>query len=148
MKTMRGFSGIVILGILTFIGVAVWWLESRFGADVALMTLGGTLGIICFAFGAILTYGLARAMLRGASEFNRDIASTDRYRQMTMREYARGEREAFNARTKLEVLDAKLAQQRAGLLLDLERRRMEEVKRLPQWNVEDEDTSQSYREWE
>lgn len=144
-----GFGGFVIVAVLAFIVAAVWWLESRFGANVAMMVLGGTLGIICFAAGGLLVAAVQKATLNAATDFNHDIAGTERYRQMTGREYARSEREAFSARAKLEVIDAKridqLAQQRAGLLVDLERKRMEEAKQLPHWGVDDEDDGEFQR---
>lgn len=149
---MRGFGGFVLIYALAFVGLAVWWLESRFGANTAMMVLGGTLGIVCFAAGGLLVAAVQKATLGAASDFNHDLANTERYRQMSQREGFRGEREAFNARAKLDLLDAKridqLAQQRAGLLVDLERRRIEEAKRLPMWSVDDDDEPGSLSEWE
>lgn len=67
------------------------------------------------------------------------------------REYARGEVAALTGRTKLEVLDAKridqLAQQRAALLMDLERQKFEQQRQIPQWAVEDEGEDADYQEW-
>jgi hypothetical protein len=143
---------IVIVAALVFIVIAVSWLQTQFGANTALMVLGGTLGIICFSGGALLAYGISRATLNAASDFNHDLAGTERYRQMTGREHARGEREAFNARAKLDVIEAKrvdrIAQQRAGLLVDLERQRWEgQQKQIPQWATDD-DNGGTFQEWE
>jgi hypothetical protein len=146
-ESRRGFGGLVVVCVLVFIGLAVWWLESRFGANVALMVLGGALGVICFTAGALLISANTKAVLGNAAQFNHDLANTERYRQMSGREYARGEREAFSARAKLDLLDAKridaIAQQRAGLLVDVERQKMEQ--RQPRWEVDD---TGAFSEWE
>lgn len=142
---------IIIPAVLLFIVISVGWLQSEFGADMALLVIAGTLGIICFTGGALLAYGISRATLNAASDFNHDLANTERYRQMTGREHARGEREAFNARAKLDVIEAKrvdrIAQQRAGLLVDLERQRWEgQQKQIPQWAADDD--KGGFQEWE
>lgn len=144
----------ITIAILAFVCVAAWWLESRFDATVAIMVLGGALGVICVVVGYFLSMANTKYTLNSASQFNHDLAQSERYRQMTGREYARGEREAFAARAKLEIIEAKrvdqIAQQRAGLLVDLERQRWDENQRQKQkaamWD--DDEPAGSMSEWE
>lgn len=141
----------VTIAVLVFICVAAWWLESRFGASVAIMVLGGALGVVCIIIGYLLSMANQKFTLHNAAMFNRDNATVERYRAATDKEIARGEREAFAARAKLDVIDAqrvnRLAQQQAKLLVDLERQRIEETKRPTQWAVDDDDDSR-FSEWE
>lgn len=141
----------VTIAVLLFVCVAAWWLESRFGANVAMMVLGGALGVICIIVGYMLSMANQKFTLHNAAQFNRDNATVERYRAATDKEIARGEREAFTARAKLDVIDARrvdrLADQKAKLLVDFERRRNEEARR-PQWSVDDEEEDGRFREWE
>ncbi len=114
------------LGIpLGFIVLVSWWAEDRFGSGVVLMIWGGTLGLIAFTAGAFLAARISRNTLESVADFMDANAQTEKGRALLFREHARGEREAFSARAKLEVIDARrvdlLAQQRAGLLMDQSR---------------------------
>lgn len=141
----RSGGGFVIVAILIFVGVAVWWLESRFGADVAIMVIGGLFGVICFAAGGLLIHASNRSALETAARFNESLAITEKHRQMTMREHARGDAAWDKAHAQLAVMDAKridqIAQQRAGLLVDLERQQQ----KRPQWDAADDG---EYQTWE
>ena len=132
-RRRSAWPAVFIMSIpFVFIGLAVWWLESRFGASVALMILGGLAGAACIVLGVVLSSTITKTTLANAAQFNSDLASVERARTSTaraelgvVREHARGEREAFNHRAKLEQLEARridqLAQQRAKLLVDTER---------------------------
>ena len=114
------------LGIpLGFIILATWWMEDRFGSGVAVMVWGGTLGLVAFGLGALLSARISKATLESVADFMDANAQTEKGRALLFREHARGEREAFSARAKLEVIDARrvdqLAQQRAALLTDQNR---------------------------
>jgi hypothetical protein len=132
-----------------FIGLTVWWLESRFGAGVALMILGGLAGAACIVLGVVLSGAITKSTLQNAAQFNSDLASVERARTATqraelgvVREHARGEREAFNHRAKLEQLEARridqLAQQRAKLLVDAERQAQQQQQARTWQTYEDE----------
>jgi len=113
----------VALGIpLGFVVMATWWLEDRFGSAVAIMMWGGVAALAAFSGGAILSHRIGRATLESVADFMESNAQTEKNRAQLYREYARGEREAFSARAKVEVIDARrvdqLAQQRAALLSD------------------------------
>ena len=114
------------LGIpLGFIVLVSWWAEDRFGSGVVLMIWGGTLGLIAFTAGAFLAARISKATLESVADFMDANAQTEKGRALLFREHARGEREAFSARAKMEVIDARrvdqLAQQRAALLMDQNR---------------------------
>ena len=110
---------------LGFVVLATWWMEDRFGSGVAVMVWGGTLGLVAFTAGAFLAARISRNTLESVADFMDANAQTEKGRALLFREHARGEREAFSARAKLEVIDARrvdqLAQQRAGLLMDQNR---------------------------
>ena len=105
-----------------FILLVSWWMEDRFGADVVLMVWGGAVGVIAFTAGAFLAARVSKNTLENVADFMDANAQTEKGRALLFREHARGEREAFSARAKLEVIDARrvdqLAQQRAALLTD------------------------------
>jgi len=132
-RRRSGAAFALIVGMpLAFIALAVWWLETRFGAGVAIMIVGGLAGVICVIIGMMLAMANTRSTLAAATQFNADLASVERTRAQTQRaelgiyrEYARGEREAFGHRAKLETFDRRevhrLARQQAKALIDAER---------------------------
>src|SRR4051812_1824492 len=115
----------MVLAALVFLGIGVWWMESRFGAIFAMAVVGSLLGAVLVIAGNLLGLANSRSTLEAAARFNESLALTEQHRQMTHREYAKGEAAAQKADAQLRVLDAKrvdqLAQQRAKLLVDLER---------------------------
>lgn len=133
---------VTFLGTLIFIGVAVWWLESRFNALVPVIILGALTGVICVGIGMVMTHRTQAVTLENLAKMNQSDAMTDRYRQSTFREIARGESAQVRANATLRVLDAKrvdqIAQQRAGLLVDLERQQWEQRQRADAWGSEDD----------
>lgn len=127
----NNFVGILVglaaaIGVpMLFIVLATWWLEDRFGSDVAIMVWGGTIGLIAFSLGAFLSHRIGKSTLTSVADFMEANAQTEKGRALLYREYARGEREAFSQRAKVEVLDARrvdrLATQRAALLAQTDR---------------------------
>jgi hypothetical protein len=132
-----------------FAVLVTWWLESRFGSLVAVAAWGCLVGMIVFAGGALFAHRLSARTLENAVGFVDGLMQAQRNQMLVMREDARGEREAFNARVRLDVIDARrvdrLAQQRAGLLLEVERERIQREQAAPVWA---EDDSAEYREVE
>lgn len=120
-----GGRGLVVVAVLIFVGVAMWWLESRFNATVAIMVIGSLVGAALVIIGFVLNMASTKYTLNSAAEFNRGLAETEKYRQLTQREVARGDSHWHKANAQISVLDAKridsLAQQRAGLLVDQQR---------------------------
>lgn len=144
-RSQRNWPGmIIILAILTFIGLAIWWMESRFGATFAMAVAGSLVGAGIISFGVMLNQKNTQVTLTSAASFNRDLAMTEKSRQGTYRVGAQLERDAFNQRARLEVIDAKridqIAQQRAQLLrLPVEPGRQPDA--IPAWLLDDEEAS-------
>ena len=118
---------IITLAVLFFAGLAMWWMESRFGSTFAMAIVGSMVGALLVISGLLVGLANTRSTLENAADFNRSLAVTERARQGTYKEGARLERDAFNARARLEMVDTRrvdqLAQQRAKLLIDLDRER-------------------------
>ena len=140
---------------LAFVGVAVWWLESRFGSGVALMVLGGLVGVICVIVGIILALAVQRNTLTAAGQFNANLAAVEQQRAQTERarlgvdkERARAERSLTEARARIEVMDARrvdqIAQQRAQALLQDQRRQQANA---PTWHAQGEDLDPNDPAW-
>ena len=120
-RQTRNWPGmIIVLAVLGFIILAMWWMSENFGPIFAMAVAGSLVGAGIISFGVMLNQKNTQTTLMSASSFNRDIAMTERARQSTYRVGAQLERDAFNQRARLEVIDAKrvdqLAQQRARLL--------------------------------
>lgn len=144
---------VITVSVVLFTMIGVWWIESRFGSTTAILVIGGLFGVICLVVGYLLNMASTKHVLAAATDFNRDLAESERYRQATQRELVRGEREAFSARAKLDVIDMKrvdqIAQQRMSLLMDLERQKMQPaVASAPTWMVDDDDDGSSFQSWE
>lgn len=140
-RSSGGMAGIVVIAVLIFIGVAMWWLESRFGATAALMVIGSLVGATLVIIGFVLHMASTRNTLGSAVDFNRALAETERARQLTQREVAKGDNHWHKANAQLSVLDAKridqLAQQRAGLLVDQQRQQQHPQAAAWDWEAED-----------
>ncbi len=148
-RPQRNWPGmIIILAILTFIGLAIWWMESRFGATFAMAVAGSLVGAGIISFGVMLNQKNTQVTLASASSFNRDLAMTEKARQGAYRVGAQLERDAFNQRARLEVIDARridqIAQQRAQLLLRDQQQPQQQPAQAPPpaWLFDDEDASQ------
>lgn len=151
------FALMVAVPVL-FVVAGVWWLESRFGAGVALMVIGGLLGVICFIVGYVLSMANSRHALQTAAQFNADLATVERARMQShraelgiYREYARGEREAFAHRAKLDAVDRKevqrLARQQAHILVDAQRQQPANTWAAVQEDETETDGDFRYYDW-
>lgn len=111
---------IIVLAALGFIVLSMWWMSENFGAMFAMAVAGSLVGALLVSWGVVMNHASTKGTLENAADFNRSLALTEKARQMTYREGAKGEREAFNARAKLVTIDEKridqIAQQRARLL--------------------------------
>jgi len=137
---------IITVTIALVLGVGVWWMESRFGPTFAMAVVGSLIGALLVIAGNMLSLANSRSTLDAAARFNESLAMTEKHRQLTHREYARGEAANQKAEAQLRVLDAKridqLAQQRAGLLVDLERQKQAPAQR---WS---DDDGGEYKSWD
>ena len=100
-----------LIVIVVFVGV--WWLETRFDSLVAAMTLGLVGGAAFFVAGAIFNQRNTKVTLENAADFLHEVSSTQSKAITVSGQYARMEREAFNQRAKLDVIDAKRVDQLA-----------------------------------
>lgn len=129
-------------------GLFVWWLESRFGSLIAVMSLGLLAGALFFIAGALFAQRHTKIVLDNVSDFMADMASTEKSRQAVSREYARMEREAAHAALQADVLTARrvdqLAQERARMITA-------EQRAAPTWQVDqpaDAETPAGFRFYE
>ena len=135
-----------LLAILGFIILSVWWLQDAIGQHYTLLIIFALVGVILFAGGALFAHMNQKQTLNAITNFNRDDAQIDRYRQQSFKAMAQGEAAMQRAAAQLTVLDAKrvdrLAQQQSRLLVDTERARWEvENQPAPQadaWTWDDE----------
>ncbi|MBK8772669.1 MAG: hypothetical protein IPM06_19890 [Rhizobiales bacterium] len=137
----RNWPGmIIIVAVLGFICLSVWWMTANFGATFAMAVCGSLLGATLLGFGVMLNQRNTETTLGNAADFNRSIAMTEKARQGTYREGARLERDAFNARARLQVIDERrvdqMAQQRAKMLTMNQSQLPTE--KTPAWLLEDE----------
>ena len=118
---MRDWGRVVtIIVVPAFVTLAVWWLESRFDALVAVLVIGTIAGALFFTGGALLSHMIAKSTMQNVTNFAQRDAMTDRFRMQSFKAMASGESAMQRAAAQLTVLDAKrvdgLAQQRARLL--------------------------------
>ncbi len=145
-RRSSGMAGIVVIAVLIFVGVAMWWLESRFGATAALTIVGSLVGALLVIAGFMLNLASTRSTLNAASEFNRGLAEVEKYRQMTERERARGDSAWHKANAQITVMNEKrvhqLADQRARMLVD--QQRQPQQPQAAEWDWEAEDASNDW----
>lgn len=145
---------IVVLAIIGFICLAVWWIESRFGATMTGFVLVGIGIALAIVIGFVLNMVSTKNVMGNLAEFNKYDAQTDRYRMMSYKENARGEAAERAAQAKISVLDARridqIAQQRAKALLDVERQKWQGQQAQPAtaddwWTVDPNDSEDAWQ---
>ncbi|TXH52638.1 MAG: hypothetical protein E6Q97_15305 [Desulfurellales bacterium] len=145
---------ITIIAILGFICLAVWWIESRFGATMTGFVLVGIGIALAIVIGFVLNMVSTKNVMGNLAEFNKYDAQTDRYRMMSYKENARGEAAERAAQAKISVLDARrvdqIAQQRAKALIDLERQKWQGQQQPAQveddwWTVDPNDSEDAWQ---
>lgn len=114
-------AAIITIVVIGFVCVAVWWLESRFNAVAVMVVVGGILGVVCFAGGALLTNATAKTTMENMAKFAQADAMTDRYRMQSFREISKGQAAWDKAQAQLTLMNEKrvhqIADQRAKLLI-------------------------------
>lgn len=113
----RVAMGVLIIAPLVAL---VWWLESRFGALIAVMSLGLLAGAAFFMLGALFNQSQSKLTMENVADFIDSMAQTEKARQGVAREYAKAEGHILKKRADLEVLDARrvdqIAQSRAKMI--------------------------------
>lgn len=108
---------VVVLAIV----LAVWWLESRFGALIAVMSIGLLSGAAFFMLGAVFNQRQSKNTMENVGDFLHEMMQVEKQRSGVNRVYAQMERDAAKASLTGVTLEAKrvdqIAQQRAKLLV-------------------------------
>lgn len=130
----------LLVVLLVIVGLAAWWLETRFGANWAAGALGVLAGVVVFAWGGAFAYGVMRSTMSTATQFHSNIADVEERRLSVNRSAAQVE--ALRARAELDYdRDVRrVADQRARLLIDAQR---EERPASPAWLALDDDPAES-----
>lgn len=137
----------IVVLVLGFFALSAWWLEDRFGAELAITVLLGVTHLLAFAGGAVLSFAITRGSLRSVNEYAKNDAVIDRYRQQTFKEQARGDSAWQRAAAKLLTTDVRnvdrIANQRANAVI-----RMDREARKPQdtWGWGDDNDDDGYME--
>lgn len=123
LAALIGLFALLLLVVFGFVGVGVWWIETRFGSNMAAGVLIALLALITASGAALLTYKIMAMTQQNSSDMIASVSDSFRARAQVDRGYA-----AVDAsRAKMELIDyqqvVRLADQRAGLLVDLERER-------------------------
>lgn len=120
-------TSITVIAIIGFICLAVWWIESRFGATMTGFVLVGIGIALAIVIGFVLNMVSTKNVMSNLAEFNKYDAQTDRFRMMSHKEFAKADAAERAAQAKISVIDARrvdqIAQQRAKALIDVERQK-------------------------
>ncbi len=116
---------IVAMGLAIFgVGLGVWWLEDRFGSEVALAGLVLVFVVACLVLGWLLSIASSRQVLHAVTRFNERDAMTDRYRQQTAQYLLEGDHLSQQALVIRERrLDRQLATQQMQQRWEIEQER-------------------------
>ena len=77
----------VLFGVVfAFLSAAVWWLESRFGAGVAITVIGAILGVSALGIGYVLAMTSNRQALNSAASIYHSAAHADAARAGALRD--------------------------------------------------------------
>jgi len=147
MKNTDGVTVVVVVIVCALVAL-VAWLHITFSPQFALagiILLGSGFFIVV---GILLAASIQRATLGSVSQFNERDAKIDRYRQEAFRDLVKGQ-------VKVQTLEAKrvdqIAEQRARLITDVERERLElkyqQQERGNAWAVDDIETTSDFQEW-
>ena len=146
MKNFRDAAlavSIPLVLLLGFLCLAVWWMQTNFGAISALATVGGVVMATVLYVGVRIGGGLVRDAQRTALEnFTDGLASIEQTRTAS----ARGQNAAQTAQAQITVLDYKYqlqqqAQQQRMLTDARQQWSMEQAQQQPAaaWAMDDDD---------
>ena len=133
--------GIISVALVALIGYgvaqAVGWAESRFGTTWTAAAVLCLIGVGIYMLAQYMTQRSVKHTLDAVADFQASNAEIYRANANVDRERARLEREQFAANARVVTVDVqntrRLAQQQAGLLVDLERER---------WNLQQQAQTQ------
>ncbi len=108
---MKGFTqaslsaAVVLVVFFGAIGLAVWWLESRFGSIAAISTVGGVIGVIFYAAGAWQNQRNTKHAMHTMADVIDSIEQTRSARATVERENARALGAQQVAAARISVID-------------------------------------------
>jgi len=94
---------------LLFVGIVVWWIESRFGANIVLVVFALIAGTLFFIGGSLLTSYIQKNTLSEITKFSANDASIDRHRMLTLKEMSKSDAFYAKADATLKVIEARKA---------------------------------------
>jgi len=94
---------------LLFVGVVVWWIESRFGADIVLVVFALIAGTLFFIGGSLLTSYIQKNTLSEITKFSANDAQIDKFRILTLKEMSKQDAYYAKADATLKVIEARKA---------------------------------------
>jgi hypothetical protein len=117
LAALIGLFALLLLVVFGFVGVGVWWIETRFGSNMAAGVLIALLALITASGAALLTYKIMAMTQQNSSDMIASVSDSFRARAQVDRGYA-----AVDAsRAKMELIDyqqvVRLGDQRAGRLV-------------------------------
>ena len=123
--------GVIVVALVALIGYgvsqSVMWAESRFGTTWTAAAVLCLIGVGIYMLSQYMTQRSVKHTLDAVADFQASNAEIYRANANVDRERARLEREQFAANARVVTVDVqntrRLAQQQAGLLVDLERER-------------------------
>ena len=123
--------GVIVVALVALVGYgvaqAVGWAESRFGTTWTAAAVLCLIGVGIYMLAQYMTQRSVKHTLDAVADFQASNAEIYRANANVDRERARLEREQFAANARVVTVDVqntrRLAQQQAGLLVDLERER-------------------------
>ena len=123
-----GLLALLLAVLFGFLGIGVWWIESRFGANMAAGVLIAALALSTATGAALLTHRIMRRTQESASDMIASVADAMRAQAGVQREFARADAARVVADTRRDLIDhqqvVKLADQRARLLLEVEEEKL------------------------
>lgn len=119
LAALIGLFALLLGVVFGFVGVGVWWIESRFGSNMAAGVLIALLALTTATGAALLTHRIVRRTNEANADMIASITDAMRARASVDRGYAAVDA----AHAKMQLLDhqqvLRLADQRSGLLVDL-----------------------------
>ncbi len=154
MKNFRDVALVTALNLAIIIGflcLAVWWIQTNFGALSALATVGGALGALLLYLGVRLGGGLVEKSQRVALEnFTDGISAIEQTRTAA----ARGSNAVQAAQAKISVIDyQQQVRNQQQVQQQIQRALTDALGQQPQsqpaaWAMDDADTSAGVRYYE
>lgn len=131
------------LAIVLPVAALIWWIEDRFGSQIAGAVLIGSAALVGVVIGHWMTHRTAKAQASINSDIVHDTIGAVNKMAHVQREYARAERDAMAANTRRDQIDEqrvwRLAEQQRRLLSAPAKVDEAQPENMP-WMIVDEDS--------